>query len=83
MDDQEQPLRDAMKRVMTFMDSLSPGNSPRATITDSPMVLFNGWNRWCVKFDTHSGKNYHAFGSTLIEALSNLVDQPIIFGEKV
>jgi hypothetical protein len=83
MDDHEQAMRDAMKRVMTFMDSLSPVAWPRATITDSPMVLFNGFNRWCVKFDTHSGKNYHAFGNTLVEALNRLVDQPIIFGEKV
>jgi hypothetical protein len=47
------------------------------------MVLFNGFNRWCVKFDTHDGKNYHAFGSTLIEALNNMVDQPIIYGPNV
>jgi hypothetical protein len=83
MDDHEQLMRNAMKRVLTFMDSLSPGNSPRATTTDSPMVLFNGFNRWCVKFDTHDGKNYHAFGSTLIEALNNMVDQPIIYGPNV
>ena len=83
MDDYEKAMREAMLRVEQFMDSLSPGNSPRATTTDSPMFHFNRYSRWCVKFDTHSGKNYHAFGNTLVEALNRLVDQPIIFGEKV
>ena len=66
-------LKDAMKRVSDFMDGLSPTH-------DSPMVLLNGFSKWCVKFDTYNGDKYYAFGTTLSEALNNLVDAPIIYG---
>ncbi len=72
----EMMLRNAMKRVADFMDGLSP-------TTDSPMVFLNGFSKWCVKFDTHNGNKYYAFGSTLIEALNSLVDAPIIYGRNV
>jgi hypothetical protein len=71
------PQRDAMERVMNFMDSLTPATLPRATTTDAPMVFINGWGRWCAKFDT-SLKKYYAFGDTLTEALNKLVDDPTI-----
>jgi hypothetical protein len=72
----EMMLKDAMKRVSDFMDGLS-------TTHDSPMVLLNGFSKWCVKFDTHNGDKYYAFGTTLSEALNNLVDAPIIYGRSV
>lgn len=79
----EKEMRDAFERVSRFMDSMSPGNSPRMTTTDAPLVFFNGFGKWCAKFSTHAGKTYCSFGSSLTEAFNKLVDEPIITPDQI
>ena len=76
--DYDVQLRKAFLRVQHMMESLAPRPLlPRATTTDAPMVFVNHWGRWVAKFELFSGKPYYAFGDTLLEALTKLVENPL------
>ncbi len=72
----EVELVKAMLRAQNFMESMSP-TTTRETTTDAPMIFLNSFGRWCAKFELRSGKPYYAFGNTLVEALTRLVESPI------
>lgn len=76
--DYDAQLKKAFQRAQEMMESLAPRKGqPRATTTDSVMVFVHHFGKWCAKFDTVSGLPYYAFGSTLLEALTKLVENPL------
>lgn len=48
------------------------------TTTDGVQIFVNPWGRWCAKYKTRQGVVFYSFGSTMLEALEGLRDNPTI-----
>lgn len=65
----EHDLKKVAEEVGRAMDGLN-------TVHDGIQIHVNHFNQWVAKYKTQDGVTHHAFGRTLLNALTNLRDEP-------